>query len=107
MDVSKIQQPTPIVTTRRRTSSPVLLVMALIISVGLLLVGYIVFIKPDTGPATALFNKVFPAQSGIIQLEQIDLDVNSIVTNPVFGQLKEYGPIPLQLTALGKANPFI
>lgn len=102
-----MQKPEQVVIGRRAPSSPVLLVMALIISFGLVLVGYIVFVKPNTGPATALFNKVFPAQSGLIQLEQVDLDINGIVTNPIFSKLKEYGPIPLQLPPLGKPNPFI
>lgn len=106
MDAPKLQ-PEQIVMTRRKPSSPVLLVMALILSIGLFLVGYIAFIKPDTGPAVALFAKAFPSQSGLVQLEQIDLDINGVVTNPVFSQLKEYGPIPLQLPALGKPNPFI
>lgn len=71
------------------------------------LVAYFVFTKPNTGPASLIFNKIFPPDSGIIKLQEIDLDIDSIVNHPIFSGLREKGPLPISIPPLGKPNPFL
>ena len=71
------------------------------------LVAYFVFTKPNTGPASLIFSKIFPPESGLIKLQAVDLDVLGVVEHPVFSRLKEKGSLPIQIPPLGKPNPFL
>ncbi|KKU17173.1 MAG: hypothetical protein UX26_C0006G0022 [Parcubacteria group bacterium GW2011_GWC1_45_9] len=71
------------------------------------MVAYFVFTKPDTGPASLIFGRIFPAESGLIKLQAVDLDVDSIINHPVFSRLREKGPLPIVIPPLGKPNPFL
>jgi hypothetical protein len=96
--VARLRQPGP------RTS--ILVVAGFILSILVLGIGYIVFIKPDTGPAAALFSKLFPARSGLIQLQTIELDFDPVLNSPVFLKLQHRGG-QIQVPPLGKPNPFL
>ena len=106
MEAPSLQSQIPVITHRPPKLS-VLVMLGLVAAVIAFVVGYFVFTKPNAGPASLIFDKLFPSQSGLVQLQSADLDIESIVTNSVFSQLKEYGPIPLQIPPLGKPNPFI
>ncbi|OGY39346.1 MAG: hypothetical protein A2418_01615 [Candidatus Brennerbacteria bacterium RIFOXYC1_FULL_41_11] len=82
-------------------------VFLFIIAVFVFLAAYFVFSKPNTGPASLIFSKIFPPESGLIKLQQVDLDVDSVINHPVFGRLKEKGVLPIQIPPLGKPNPFL
>jgi len=71
------------------------------------LVAYFVFTKPSTGPASLIFSKIFTPESGLIKLQAVDLDLDSIINHPVFSRLREKGPLPIQIPPLGKPNPFL
>ena len=81
-------------------------ILGLVISVLILVIGYVVFIKPDTSPAAVLFGKLFPVRSGLIQLQEVELDFDAVVNNGVFQKLKHWGN-PIQVPPLGKPNPFL
>ncbi|MEW5805608.1 MAG: hypothetical protein AB1721_02705 [Patescibacteria group bacterium] len=85
----------------------ILSVILFIIAIFVFLLAYFIFSKPDTGPASLIFNKIFPKESGLIRLQEVDLDIDSIVNNPVFSRLKEQSPLPLEIPPLGKPNPFL
>jgi len=87
-----------------RTS--VFIVVGFVLSLLGLGIGYIVFIKPDTGPATTLFAKLFPARSGLVQLQTIELDFDTILNSPVFTKLQHKGA-PIEIPPMGKPNPFL
>lgn len=70
-------------------------------------IAYLLFSKPETVPATVLFEKLFPGGSAIGELERITIDIDGILQHPVFRSLKEQGPLPLEIPPLGKPNPFI
>jgi hypothetical protein len=89
----------------RAPRTSLLIVLVFVGSLFLLGLGYLVFIKPTTEPAAALFQKLFPPQSGILKLQNVELDLEGVVNNPVFKSLQEYGQ-PIVLPPLGKPNPF-
>ncbi len=107
MDTSSLQQPPSLLIGQRPSRVSGGVILGLIVAVIVSGIGYFVFTKPNTGPASMIFDKLFPPQSGLIQLQTADLDIESIVSSPIFSQLKEYGPLPLQIPPLGKPNPFI
>ena len=90
---------------RRSTKTSASIVIGLIFSMILLGVAYLVFIKPETGPGAVLLARLFPAQSGIAQLQEIELDFDTILNSSVFMALKRHGQ-PIQIPPLGKPNPF-
>lgn len=113
MDVQKAQPETPetlsssrVQAFRRSPGVSALILIGFLVSLLLVGVAYLLFIKPDTGPASALFLKLFPPQSGLIQLQTIRLDFDSVLNNSVFLQLKDKGA-PIEMPPLGKPNPFL
>ncbi len=91
---------------RRSPQTSVSIVAGFIISLVLFGVAYLVFIKPETGPGAVLLTRLFPAQSGISQLQEIELDFDSVINDSVFMVLKRHGQ-PVQIPPLGKPNPFL
>lgn len=82
-------------------------VFLFIVALAVFLVAYFVFTKPDTGPASLIFSKIFPPESGLIKLQAVDLDILGVIEHPVFSRLKEKGSLPIQIPPLGKPNPFL
>lgn len=82
-------------------------VFLFVVALVVFFVAYFVFTKPNTGPASLIFSKIFPPESGLIKLQAVDLNVDSIISNPVFSRLKERGLLPIQIPPLGKPNPFL
>lgn len=99
--------PTSIAPAGRREAFPWTLAIGLILAVIVFAVAYLIFTQPKAAPATLLFQKIFPTGSGISELEKVDLDIDSVLQNSVFKTLEEHGPLPIQIPAAGKANPFI
>ncbi len=91
---------------KKRSGVSIWLIAGLVIVVLLVILAYFVFTRPNTAPAAELFNTIFPSDSGLNQLQEVDLDINSIINHPNFSTLREFGPIPLQIPPLGKPNPF-
>jgi hypothetical protein len=83
------------------------LIITLIAAFVLVFLAFLFFSKPEIGPSTALFERLFPQGSAIRELERINLDIESILQHPVFRTLEERGPLPLEIPPLGKPNPFI
>jgi hypothetical protein len=82
-------------------------VFLFVVALMVFLVAYFVFTKPNTGPASLIFSKIFPPESGLIKLQAVDLDILGVVEHPVFSRLREKGPLPIQIPPLGKPNPFL
>lgn len=93
--------------TFRSPQTPILSVIIFMVAVFVFLLAYFVFSKPDTGPASLIFNRIFPKESGLIKLQEVDLDIGGVVDHPVFSRLKEQSPLPLEIPPLGKPNPFL
>ena len=103
---SQFKQTQPPVFKKKRSGISIWLIIALVVVVLLVILAYFIFTRPNTAPAAELFNKIFPSDSGLNQLQEVDLDINSIINHSNFSILKEFGPIPLQIPPLGKPNPF-
>ena len=102
---SRINQ-TQAPTFKKRNRISIWLIAGLVIAVLLVILAYFVFTRPNTAPAAELFDTIFSSDSGLNQLQEVDLDINSIINHPNFSTLKEFGPVPLQIPPLGKPNPF-
>ena len=82
-------------------------VFLFVVALMIFLVAYFVFTKPNTGPASLIFSKIFPPESGLIKLQAVDLDILGVIEHPVFCRLREKGLLPIQIPPLGKPNPFL
>jgi len=102
-----VKMAAPVIGTRKKgPQTSILIIIGFALSVIVLGLGYVVFIKPDTGPAAALFGKLFPARSGLVQLQTIELDFDTVINSPVFQKLQHKGA-PIEIPPLGKPNPFL
>ena len=91
---------------KKKSGVSIWLIAGLVAVILLVILAYFIFTRPNTAPAAELFNKVFSSDSGLNQLQEVDLDINSIINHPNFSTLKEFGPVPLKIPPLGKPNPF-
>jgi hypothetical protein len=98
-------KPKPAFPSRPRAS--VFSLLLFFVAILVFLLAYFIFSKPDTGPASLIFSRIFPKESGLIRLQEVDLDIDSIINHPVFSRLEEQSPLPLEIPPLGKPNPFL
>jgi len=100
----------PIGTTQSkpRSSSTFLILIAIIVVLGFGAFAAISFLRPEKISApTVLLDKFLPQGSGIVQLQKLDLNFDTVLSNPVFRTLREIAPLPLVPPPGGKSNPFL
>jgi len=97
----------PAIQAPKRGGSSWMTIVVLVVVFLVAFVAYLLFSKPETVPSAVLFEKLFPRGTAIRELEEINLDIESVLQHPVFKTLKEQGPLPLEVPPAGKPNPFI
>jgi len=89
-----------------RQAFPWILAVGLAIGILFIVTSYLLFTRPKAVPSQILFERLFPPGSVVRELERIDLDINFIESHEVYKSLRERGPVPITVPALGKPNPF-
>jgi hypothetical protein len=97
----------PALPTFKRSRTPWLLAGGVVAAVVIAIIAYTLFSKPQAVPSALLFDRLFPPESDIGQLEKINIDLDGVLSHPVFRTLRPQAPLPLEIPPLGKPNPFI